>query len=161
MKKCFKCEIEKPLTEFYKHKAMSDGHLNKCKSCTKDDAAKHREDNLEKIKEYDRNRPNAKERNEQNKANYKKGMKDPEYRNRLAESRKRSAEKHFEKRAANWTTSNAIRDGKLIRQPCEVCGDLKVDAHHDDYSKPLDVRWLCRPHHAVHHKNMREIERKK
>jgi hypothetical protein len=45
-----------------------------------------------------------------------------------------------------------IRYGRLIRQPCEVCGEIKVDAHHDDYNKPLDIRWLCKIHHREHHK---------
>lgn len=45
----------------------------------------------------------------------------------------------------------AIKTGKLIRQPCEECGAEKTDAHHDDYAKPLEVRWLCRSHHIQHH----------
>lgn len=45
-----------------------------------------------------------------------------------------------------------VRRGKLARQPCEVCGAAKAEAHHDDYSKPLNVRWLCRLHHLELHR---------
>lgn len=44
-----------------------------------------------------------------------------------------------------------IQMGRLVRQPCEVCGESKVHAHHDDYNKPLDIRWLCLKHHQEHH----------
>jgi hypothetical protein len=53
---------------------------------------------------------------------------------------------------ANYTMNNAIRDGHLNRGPCEVCGSREgVEGHHEDYSKPLDVRWLCREHHKALH----------
>lgn len=45
-----------------------------------------------------------------------------------------------------------IRRGKITPQPCEGCGDLFAQAHHDDYDKPLDLRWLCLRCHLKHHK---------
>lgn len=53
---------------------------------------------------------------------------------------------------AHNIVEQAILNGLLVRRPCEVCGVLHVDAHHDDYSKPLEVRWLCRKHHLLHHR---------
>jgi len=49
-----------------------------------------------------------------------------------------------------------IKSGRLIRGDCEVCGCKKVDAHHDDYDKPIDVRWLCRKHHLELHRNLKQ-----
>ena len=55
------------------------------------------------------------------------------------------------KAKAHWAINNAVRSGKITRQPCEACGVQPAHAHHDDYSKPLDVRWLCHKHHELHH----------
>jgi hypothetical protein len=60
------------------------------------------------------------------------------------------------KRDAHVITNNAIQGGHLIPMPCEVCGS-KAQAHHDDYSRPLDVRWLCPKHHAEHHRKQASV----
>jgi hypothetical protein len=52
-KTCFKCGKTLPLTEFYKHNKMKDGHLGKCKECTKNDASIHRKSNIDRIRSYD------------------------------------------------------------------------------------------------------------
>lgn len=66
-------------------------------------------------------------------------------------------------RQANWRRANperyrahlavqrALKSGELVKGVCEVCADPNVDGHHDDYSKPLAVRWLCRQHHVRLH----------
>jgi len=54
---------------------------------------------------------------------------------------------------AHQAITDAIKDGRLTRKSCEVCNADSVDAHHDDYSRPLDVRWLCRKHHMQVHRS--------
>lgn len=44
-----------------------------------------------------------------------------------------------------------IKRGKITPGPCEVCGSAEVQPHHEDYSQPLAVRWLCRVHHLEKH----------
>lgn len=59
------------------------------------------------------------------------------------------------KDAVRRLTWKKIKEGLLIRLPCEICATIEdVQAHHDDYTKPLEVRWLCRKHHREHHKNL-------
>lgn len=48
---------------------------------------------------------------------------------------------------------SAVRRGLIEREPCEECGAETVDGHHDDYDKPMAVRWLCRRHHRALHAN--------
>ena len=58
------------------------------------------------------------------------------------------------KRKASDALNNAIKSGKLKKQPCMICGEIKVEAHHYDYTKPLEVEWLCMLHHRQLHKEL-------
>jgi hypothetical protein len=135
-KRCFKCLCVKPIGSFYKHARMADGHLNKCKECTKDDAAAHRQLNLERVRQYDRMRAAMP--------------------HRIALSKRVQAEwraANPERRAAHVALGNAVRRGALKPWPiCAVpeCGK-PPEAHHPDYSNPLSVVWLCVPHHRAAH----------
>lgn len=56
-----------------------------------------------------------------------------------------------ERHMARWILNRRIKTGTVIKRPCQICGASKVDAHHDDYAKPLDVKWFCRTHHQEYH----------
>ena len=137
IKKCFKCLCEKPLEAFYKHSMMADGHLNKCKECTKNDVAKHKQENLEKVRQYDKMRASM-----------------PHRISKTAQVVKEYRKTFPERAKANAMVAYALRNGKLSRGSCVVCG-AKAVAHHPDYSKPLDVVWLCQPHHKQEHARMK------
>jgi hypothetical protein len=134
MKNCIKCFALLPLDCFYKHPNMADGRLNKCKQCCCADARNNRREHIEYYREYDKRR-----------------FHDPNRQASLSVRQLSYRESHPEKNSARAAVARAIRSGKLIRDVCEVCGCEKVDAHHDDYSKPLQVRWLCRVHHLMEH----------
>ena len=72
---------------------------------------------------------------------------------------RRYAKANPEKILAHYALRNAIRRGELIRQPCEICGNSRSHAHHNDYSKPFQVRWLCALHHKFYHLWLRELRR--
>ena len=141
-KRCFKCGHTKPISEFYEHPTMADGHLNKCRDCAKRDMAEHRRGKgRERILAYDRSR-----------------SAEPD---RQALSRKVQQEDrrlHPERYRAYRRVERAIACGELERgDRCEVCGrsDVTIHAHHEDYSKPLDVEWLCQHcHRTLRHRRV-------
>lgn len=147
MKECSKCGITKPLTEFYKHKEMSDGRLNKCKECNKKDVKKNYIKNIKHFKNYDQIR-NQKRKDYISKRNKIYQEKNPE---RVEAAKKRYAENNKLKRAAHIIFSNAFRSGKVKKRPCQICKTDIVEAHHFDYTKPLNVIWLCHNHHTKIH----------
>lgn len=101
--------------------------------------------NKEKISEYTR-RYNRSKKGEQHRREYYQAHKVD-----FIERAKKSNANHKDERRAQHILNNNIRRGKLDRKPCEKCGAEKADAHHDDYNKPLEVRWLCRKCHAEWH----------
>lgn len=69
---------------------------------------------------------------------------------------KRNREKYPEKYKARNLLNSAVRDGRVIKPgACESCGAKEhIHGHHDDYSKPLDVKWLCAACHKARHKEL-------
>lgn len=140
-KRCAHCKEAKPLNQFYRNRSTKDGHLTICKECHLADCQAR----------YRRNRPKHQT---------------------LCRTWN---ERHPQAAAAIKQVGRAIKAGKLIPQPCELCGAenlvpfrrdwrfpeipcgtfvpavRRIIAHHDDYSKPLRVRWLCRSCHIQHH----------
>jgi len=71
-----------------------------------------------------------------------------------AKMKKRRAETQPEKVRAWKLFEHAIARGRIVRQPCRVCGDVKSHGHHADYSRPYDVDWLCAAHHREEHRRL-------
>ncbi len=127
-KVCNRCETDKHITEYYLQKGMADGRWNTCKDCVRERVKKH--SYTEHAREVKRE--------------WNKTVKGKAQQKRHTERFRRL---NPEKYKAHQIAGNAVRDSRLVRQPCEVCGDTKSEMHHDDYSKPLEVRWFCRTHH--------------
>ena len=125
-KTCRRCDRQLGIGSFYPHSRMKDGFLNVCKQCVKERVKEHRRNNRDRITEYDKKRSVLPERKKQ----------------RLEITRK-ERKTHPDRYKARTAVNNAIRDGRLKRKACKYCGAKKVQAHHHDYSKPLDVVWLC------------------
>ncbi len=108
-KECFKCRKTKTLNDFYLHPQMADGRLGKCKDCTRSDAAQRLSEKRNYVRQYDAWR-------QQTASRRKKKQEYHAHHNR----------QHPERAKARHMVSNAVRCGRLLRKPCEICNDPKL-----------------------------------
>lgn len=139
-KTCKTCNKRKPLTDFSRHRLSADGHVHRCKACTKAGRAK------------------PQQRTPEQAARQRELAAEPHRRvaNRVAV--KSWMERHPEACAARRAVRQAIERGDLTPAPtCQVlgCEEKKLDAHHANYSRPLAVLWICRSHHRQAHAGYR------
>lgn len=120
---CKQCKMVKPDDCFY------ESNQTRCKECVKEAVRANRQEKIEYYRAYDR------ERGCRQDATY------------LREYRARNATKA----RAHRKVSYEMRAGRLTRQTCQQCGSSPTHAHHDDYTKPLEVRWLCAACHRQWH----------
>jgi hypothetical protein len=135
-KKCTKCNITKPYCEFHRR---GNGYKSVCKVCR---LSEHEVNRVRAARYYRSHQQKCIETNHNWKIKNKYKM--MKYKNNWRF-------RHKDKALAHWAVSNALRNGHLIRECCEVCGDINTHAHHDDYNKRLDVVWLCDHHHKERH----------
>jgi len=143
---CKTCGEEKPLDAFYRQRTILGRHRS-CVECVKARVRKYRAENIERVRDYDRQRGQLPERKAANRIRAK-GRNDA--------SRKHWAERNKERRTAHITVNNALKKGRLVRpKTCERCGQEKrLHGHHEDYSKPMVVNWLCHDCHGERHREI-------
>ena len=153
MKTCKKCLVEKDLSEFYKHPKSADGHFGKSGKCSLAEAHERRNRNIDRYREADRLR--KLEHGAEKVRNYRKT---PQGQEATRESVAKWASNNEIKRRAHQAVKRAIVNGSLKKLNCVNCG-REAEAHHEDYSKPLDVIWYCDAHHKARHRQINAEKR--
>ena len=144
MKECSACGKRKEESEFCVNKATSDGLTYRCRVCLGEYQKARRE-------RLNASRPPDWKKKTEDMAAYMKAWKEahPGYMTKAkADWLKRNKDRQRVRDAVRY----ALKTGKLVKTACQVCGKDEVDGHHPDYSRPLDVVWLCKEHHSQVHK---------
>jgi len=164
---CSKCREAKSLGDFAKHGSQPDGLQVWCRECHGEfRRAAYRKANplppplsrREQASILRHRKAKAKAYAAKHRAEYTEAVsaKKREWRianaDKVRKYRRDYYKNNTDKVRAHMAVMSAVKEGVLTPGQCEVCGSTKyVDGHHDDYSKPLDVRWLCRLHHKEVH----------
>lgn len=147
-KRCSRCGEDKPLEDFNRDRSREDGRQRYCRACARAWAEENRDRRSKLARRwYIENR----ERKLEMAKRWER-----ENRERRAELSRRSREKHPDKVRARTALMHAVQGGKVVKpERCENCGKHAagrgLHGHHKDYSRPLDVEWLCVECHAAAH----------
>ena len=151
-KHCSRCDTTKPFSEFHANKRSADGLSSRCKPCAIAATKAYRKANKQHYVAYDKARSQRPDRVAARKA-YAKTEK-----GKLSKSlsMRKYVANHPDRHKATTIFSHQLRIGAIKPLPCQFCGSEKTEGHHPDYSRPLDVVWLCIPHHKQVHRMTRD-----
>lgn len=138
--RCKTCMNDLPESAFYS------SNKSRCKECVKSSVRENRIANIEHYRSFDRMRASQPHRVIARQAYAETDA----YRASHNNATKKYVSSQPKRRAAQVAVGNALRDGRLQKLPCFICGD-SAQAHHPDYDRPLDVVWLCDLHHKQAH----------
>ena len=144
-KYCPSCKKIKKSKEFYKYTNGSLRYV--CKICTNEKCKIYCEKNSLKISE--RRKKYYLKRHDYFIEKGKLYARSPKGKEAKLKTVKNSYKKFPEKFKARSKFHYYLRKGTIKRLPCEVCGEVKTEGHHQDYTKPLEVKWLCMYHHKL------------
>jgi hypothetical protein len=156
MKNCNKCGELLPLESFNKKPHTKDKRATICKKCTSI-YSKKRLEFLSQDPEWVAKKREAC-RLSARKVRAINGLSSSHRLNAektIQEGRIKNPERHL----ARLAVKKALRSRLIFRKPCYLCGKEKSQAHHENYSKPLEVRWLCAQHHADIHVEIRKTNK--
>lgn len=155
-KKCSKCLHYLPITNFHRNGKYLRSHCMKC--CSLKDKERYKL-NREKfisrrMERYEKHKPLEKFKMSEYRRQRKRISlpKTEEQKKRSRAQYKKSRDSHRDRYRARKLHNYHVNKGNIKHYPCCICGNKKTEAHHCDYSKPLEVMWLCKAHHVAWHR---------
>lgn len=146
---CNICQVTSDAVEFYC------GVTTRCKECHKAKVRENRAEKADYYRDYDARRF---QEDPKVKARHKRYQATAAGKASLSASRKKWMASNPEKRAAHVLLNNSLRSGRVVKpDKCSSCGSGgRMEGHHEDYARPLDVLWLCRQCHVIKHRESEE-----